>query len=85
MDEEIINQIELYFAQEEREQIIGLLDSLTIDDVTAESELNLKNTKLAILKLSKGNIALVLHYMTSAKKDFRYVICRASKEQDSIS
>ena len=82
MDEEIIKKIELYFAQEDREQIIGLLDSLTIGDVMAESELNLKNTKLAILKLSKGNIAMLLHYITSAKKDFRDVIYRANEEQD---
>ena len=79
MDRELIEIIYSDFCVEDRDLVIRELSSITLQDVMAESEINLKNTRQAILKLSKGSIKKVSHYVDCAKKDFRDVIYWATE------
>lgn len=46
----------------------------------AESEHNLRNTRLAILKLAEGDLSRVEELTESAKVDFRDIIYWASEK-----
>lgn len=74
MNQEIAEKIESDFGPEDKEQLVNLLNSLTLENVMADSESKLEKTRLSVLKLSKGNVAELMHYMTCAKKDFHEVI-----------
>jgi hypothetical protein len=74
---EIINQD---FKQSERAFVIDELSTITVNHVMAESEINLNNTRLAILKLAKGNIQDVSEFTKAAKIDFRDVIMWSMQE-----
>ena len=80
MNEEIINHINTSFSKEERGLVVKELEKITLDDMMANSETNLFNTKMSVLELSKGEISKVKNFVTSAKKDFRDVIMWASEK-----
>ena len=80
MRDEIINAVRQSFASDEVQKVLDNLNSITLKDVMAESESNLNNTYLAILKLSKGNLQELIRFTKCAKKDFRDVIYWASLE-----
>ena len=73
---EIINN---NFNEQEREIAVSQLASITLRHVMAESEQNLLNTRLSILKLAKGNLEDLVYYVEAAKKDFRDVVYWASQ------
>ncbi len=72
MDNEVQKIINQYFQGEEKETVIKELSSIKLSSVM-NSEDNLRNTKLSILKLAKGDIKQVLELIESAKIDFRDV------------
>lgn len=80
-DKQIMDYISLDFRPEEIESVINLLSSITLNHVMAQSEYNLKNTRLAILKLAKGNVNDVVEFTKCAKIDFRDVIMWTMQEK----
>lgn len=80
MDTEISNIISQSFKEDDRNLAIKELSSITLSHVMAESESNLKNTYLSILRLSKGDINELKRLVECAKQDFRDVIYWASME-----
>ncbi len=56
MDKEILDIIDNYFKIEQRNAVIKELPSITLNHVMAESEYNLRNTRMSILYLAKGKI-----------------------------
>lgn len=80
MNNEIIKLIEADFSEKDREKAIKEMSSITLKHVMAESEQNLKNTWLAILKLSKGNLTELIRLVECAKQDFRDVIYWSTME-----
>ncbi|WP_299901995.1 hypothetical protein [uncultured Aquimarina sp.] len=83
MDKEILDIIDKDFAVDFREFVIKELSSIELKHVMAESEYNLKNTKIAILYLAQGNIDEVIELTKQAKIDFRDVIMWATQEKKS--
>ncbi len=81
MDKDIMDIIHRDFKPEEVLIIINELSSITLNHVMAASEYNLKNTRVSILKLAKGNINKVIELTKSAKIDFRDVIMWATQEE----
>ena len=81
MDKIILDNINKDFKADEIELVIQELSSITLDHVMAQSEHNLKNTRLAILKLSKGNLKDVIEFTKNAKIDFRDVIMWSMQEK----
>lgn len=82
MEKRIIEIIEHDFDKQYREKVITHLASITLQDVMAESEQNLLNTRLAVLKLAKGSIDDLDYYIKSAKNDFRDVIYWATQQEE---
>lgn len=80
MDNELFTIINNEFSETDREIAIEKLSSILLTHVMADSEQNLFNTQLSVLKLSKGNIKDLEHYVASAKKDFRDVIYWATNK-----
>jgi hypothetical protein len=80
MNREIIKLVNSTFPLEERDFVLGELNSLTVNDVMKKSEKNLLNAHMAILKLSDGDASQISRYVTCAKKDFRDVIYWASDQ-----
>lgn len=74
MNEEIVNLIKSEFSDKEANAAIDEMSTITLQHVMAESEFNLNNTLLAILKLSKGNLMELKRLVKFAKEDFRDVI-----------
>lgn len=74
MDKILTEIIYKDFKPNEVKSVIDELSSITLKDVIAESEYNLLNTRFAILKLAKGNVAQVIEFTKCAKIDFRDVI-----------
>jgi hypothetical protein len=58
------------------------LESITMSHVSADSQVNLDNTRSAVLQLSKGDISKLRYYVTAAKTDFRDVIYWASTDNN---
>lgn len=81
MDTEIQNIIDQDFELEHREEAKQELLSLELKHVMAESEHNLRNARMAILYLAKGNLDIVKEMTHFAKIDFRDVILWASEER----
>jgi len=80
MDKSILDIINREFSLKEKEVVVKELSSITLNHVMAKSEYNLKNTRLSILKLAKGNLSQIIHYSKAAKIDFRDVIMWATQE-----
>ena len=81
MDLTIIDSIDKDFDSAEKELVINELLSIDLSHVMAASEYNLKNTRLAILKLAKGELREVIELTKRAKIDFRDVIMWAMQEK----
>lgn len=81
MDKVIMDKIHQNFKTEDIELVINELSSITLDHVMAKSEWNLKNTRLSILKLAKGDIKDIIELTKCAKIDFRDVIMWATQEK----
>ena len=81
MDQTIIDSIDKDFDSAEKELVINELLSIDLSHVMAASEYNLKNTRLAILKLAKGELREVIELTKRAKIDFRDVIMWAMQEK----
>lgn len=79
MNEKILKIINQEFEDSEIELVINELKSITLKHVMAESEINLNNTRMSILKLAKGNLKEVINLTKSAKIDFRDVIMWATQ------
>lgn len=84
MEREIVAQIQSTFAANNHSEVVQLLESITPADVMAQSEENLRNTRLAVLYLSKGELTQLKEYTEAAKRDFRDVIYWATLEQKKI-
>jgi predicted neuraminidase len=82
-EKEIKDQILSLFDKENQTHVYSLLESLTLQHVMAESTENLRNTRLAVLHLSKGDISQLEHYVDAAKKDFRDVLYWISLEKNN--
>lgn len=80
MNEEITALLSKQFNGQDYWDAHALLSSLTLNHVMAQSEENLRNTRLAVLHLSKGDLNAVKNYVDAAKKDFRDVIYWATLE-----
>ena len=80
MDQEILDRINQNFKAEETALVIQELSSITFKHVW-DSAYNLRNTRLAILKLAKGDINKVIELTSSAKIDFRDVVMWAMEEK----
>ena len=78
MDDELIKIIDSEFPASDQEFVRAQLESVTLHHVMAQSETNLCNTRMAILKLSEGDSSKVQKYVGCAKEDFRDVIYWAS-------
>ncbi len=80
MDKSILEIIRKEYNNQDQQGVIDELSSITLKHVMAESEFNLRNTRLAVLQLSNGNLKDLKRYVQSAKRDFRDVIYWASME-----
>jgi hypothetical protein len=79
MNENILKIINQEFEKSQTELVINELESITLKHVMAESEFNLNNTRMSILKLAKGNLNEVIYLTKTAKIDFRDVIMWATE------
>lgn len=82
MDKEILKLIDESFEFEFREAVLKELLSIKLKHVMAQSEYNLKNTRMSILYLAKGNLDEVVELTKRAKTDFRDVIMWATQEKE---
>ncbi|MDN3474296.1 hypothetical protein [Pseudoalteromonas sp. APC 3355] len=80
MREEIREELREYFSGEQEANALEELNSITLQHVMAESQMNLDNTWSAIIKLSKGDLQELTRLTECAKKDFRDVVYWASLE-----
>ena len=80
MDKQVIKLVNQQFSEEEASQVLNELRKISLDDVMARSQINLRNTHLAVLKLAKGDLDQLFNYVKSARKDFRDVIYWAGEE-----
>lgn len=85
MDEEILDAINKTFKTYDVAVVIKELSAITLDHVMAESEYNLKNTRVSILELAKGNVSEVVELSKNAKVDFRNVIMWAIEEKNKLN
>lgn len=74
MDESIINKVVNDFDTRYHKEVLSLLSSIGLHHVMANSEINLLNTRLAVLHISQGSISQLKDYVKAAKTDFRDVI-----------
>lgn len=70
------------FSNNNRDAIIKGLYSINGNHVMAESEYNLKNTRMSILYLAKGDLLQIVTLTERAKIDFRDVIMWATQEKN---
>ena len=80
LEEEILELIDASFDADLRPAVIEDLASVTLQHVMAESACNLRNTRIAILKLSKGDLEDLRILVARAKIDFRDVIYWATED-----
>ena len=80
MNKNILNIIKSNFSKEDIDIVVSKLKTITLNHVMANSQNNLDNTWIAILKLSQGDLNELDKYIDAAKKDFRDVIYWASLE-----
>lgn len=81
MNETILKIIDQEFKLDERKLVVTELASITLNHVMVTSETNLYNTRIAILKLAKGDLNEVINLTKSAKIDFRDVILWATQQK----
>ena len=81
LDKQIIKLVNQQFSEREASLALYELQKISLSTVMGQSETNLHNTHLAILKLAKGDLEELSKYVESARKDFRDVIFWASEEQ----
>ena len=81
MNEKILEKIDREFDQAEKQFVINELSSITLKHVMAESEYNLNNARMSILKLAKGDSKEVSKLTEAAKIDFRDVIMWAAQDK----
>lgn len=74
MDESIINKVRNDFETRHHKEVLTMLSSIGLHRVMANSEVNLLNTRLAVLHIAKGNMSQLQDYVKVAKTDFRDVI-----------
>lgn len=74
MDASIINKVINDFDTKDHKEVLSLLSSIGLNHVMANSEINLLNTRLAVLHISQGSISELKDYVKAAKTDFRDVI-----------
>jgi len=82
MDKEILDIINNDFKIEQRNLVSKELCSINLNHVMAESEYNLKNTRMSILYLAKGDPSEVSELTKRAKIDFRDVIMWSTQEKN---
>ncbi|MDN3494287.1 hypothetical protein [Winogradskyella bathintestinalis] len=82
MDKEILDIISIDFKTEQKNSVVKELSSINLNHVMAESEYNLKNTRMSILYLAKGELSEVEELTKRAKIDFRDVIMWATQEKN---
>jgi len=80
MNEETLKKVNNDFSEEKREEVLKLLNSISLKHVMAESEYNLNSTINSALKLANGNLIDLIKYIECAKQDFRDVIYWATLE-----
>lgn len=78
MNQKITHIIEQEFPEDQQAKVIQALSSIELHHVMAASAYNLENTRLAILKLAKGDVKEVVDLTEKAKIDFRDVIMWAT-------
>lgn len=78
MTDNILAIIRRDFNQEQSILVTTQLASINLTHVMAASETNVEATRLAILKLAKGDLEKVIRLTEHAKSDFRDVIMWAS-------
>lgn len=81
ISDKIEAEVKKTFSEPDVQIALEELKGLTLEHVMASSQKNLDNTYLAILKLSKGEIARLKELVISAKKDFRDVIYWAETDK----
>ncbi len=81
MTEKMLAIIRRDFNDEQSQLVKNELSSIDLTHVMAASETNLETTRLAILKLAKGDLSAVVKLTESAKADFRDVIMWASNNE----
>jgi hypothetical protein len=80
---QIKTQIAETFRKEDHDAVTEQLLSLELKHVMANSEWNLENARMAVLKLSKGDLTELRNYIACAKVDFRDVIMWAMEDAKS--
>ena len=80
MNSEVTKIIQNQFSVKDRDLVIKELETISLVHVMAQSDENLKNTHVSILKLAKGSVREVVRLVECAKSDFRDVIYWASLE-----
>ncbi len=80
LSKSIMAYIKETFKKDQHTLVKWELESIRLEHVMAESECNLENTRLAVLKLSKGSLEDLRTYVSFAKKDFRDVIMWAMED-----
>jgi hypothetical protein len=82
MKADILNKISRDFPASDQAMAVSEIESISLQHVMANSQPNLDKTLLAILQLSKGDLAKLKSFVSSAKQDFRDVIYWASLENE---
>ena len=80
MNNNIVAIIENKFKQEEIQSVLKQITSIQPYHVMADSEFNLNNTRMAILKLADGDLKKIKELTKVAKIHFRDVILWASEK-----
>jgi hypothetical protein len=83
LSKSLLNKIKMDFDEHDLELVVSELESVTLEHVMAGSQVNLDNTWVAILQLSKGNLSELGRLVDAAKLDFRDVIYWAALENEN--
>ena len=70
------------FNEADHDLVISELSSITLDHVMADSKKLLRQTRSAILQLSKGDLNELEYLVDAAKKDFRDIIYWVNLENE---
>ena len=80
MKDEILQRVEADFPASDRSDALAELQRLSLQDVMANSQVNLDNTLMAALQLSEGDLSRLRSLIDAAKIDFRDVIYWATRK-----
>lgn len=78
----ISDKIQKDYPTKQQEEVLSLLLSISLHHVMAESEINLLNTRLAVLHIALGKIDDLERYVNAAKTDFIDVILWALESSE---